>query len=1028
MDETGIPDLDLQELQLADQYNNALPAAEDDVPTVEFEREEDDDVVITETPAESSAMSCPTSRRPLGAFIGPDSSEPIPHERVEELHPNKFKMAVGLYCIQNAVSRTQYDSLLEIFKMLGPHKDISRLPESLSTLKRHTMGQLPLLQQRKASIRLIPEKLPTLSADKKGKKRKKENPENSAPREDLIFFDPEHLFKAFLSSDEFRAKMHIGMAEFVDSPTEMWHSHSWAASVRTTSGQFAHYPGGETLLPSDFINYKCGQNGCKCGRTEYVHIGRIYEVGIDKRGKEPTNAITLKIQEVLRHDELDKYGITVDTLTPHVRNHELLFVNNFFFLPEDSVVSRIQVMLDYAFKDNKGQGERQIGKQLFIRWIITPGSSGASFDIRPLCLSHPHRAELELREFTRQSIVNNFDCKNNGQVPCYSVPLLTFIDGFGLYRNSYRSIMGIYLIMASLTFRERNRRSNVLQLTLGPHGNNFEDMIEALQCLYPLDSGVYTEIKGQKCFVCIFTLCYLGDMPQQQENAGFKTQRANLGCRFCFITADERHNLDYDVIKNGRYHNQTSQLRRNWIAKATKREQDAYATEWGLGDSLPLAKISPALDLILTRPIDPAHSEYNGLSRRMHALLVEAILSPVGAKIYAAYLRLFPFPQTWPRLQSPTHHLKSYSLSDHGRWSCIIPGLLRCWLRGKYIQPHFLQRLQLNGRDPLQTIVAAYGAMARSNTLLMSDSIATSDRANFEAIVKEGRKQYQLLLQITVEAFNANPRSRSTSIGSLATHSQSLYQSRATISSNAMGGSRPAARLTTEEKEQRSKKAVEYANEQNRPNFHTALHLKAMMEEYGMPSNCNVLIGEEKHRESKKHVYSTNHSNVERQLLRRQNFQQTIRLILLKSFETSDPGLTALMLDIYQDAPTLFESLLPKSELATRGEDGDEDNLDVMKIEEDPDHKNPKTIGRLKPAYVTDFLDLPTRSSNTALPPVFLRMLQGAYTDDHGMPGIFHFGTRAIQWAQKVSFYDRSVLLNPYSSSDYSPPFIKSFR
>ncbi|OXV05983.1 hypothetical protein Egran_06249, partial [Elaphomyces granulatus] len=36
--------------------------------------------------------------------------------------------------------------------------------------------------------------------------------------------------------------------------------------------------------------------------------------------------------------------------------------------------------------------------------------------------------------------------------------------------------MGIYLMVAALTFRERNRRANVLPLTLGPHGNNFEDI------------------------------------------------------------------------------------------------------------------------------------------------------------------------------------------------------------------------------------------------------------------------------------------------------------------------------------------------------------------------------------------------------------------------------------------------------------------------------------------------------------------------------------------------------------------------
>jgi hypothetical protein len=58
---------------------------------------------------------------------------------------------------------------------------------------------------------------------------------------------------------------------------------------------------------------------------------------------------------------------------------------------------------------------------------------------------------------------------------------MTFIDGFGLYRNAYRSIMGIYLIPAALSFQERARRANVFPLTLGPHGSNFADVIGAMK-------------------------------------------------------------------------------------------------------------------------------------------------------------------------------------------------------------------------------------------------------------------------------------------------------------------------------------------------------------------------------------------------------------------------------------------------------------------------------------------------------------------------------------------------------------------
>ena len=121
--------------------------------------------------------------------------------------------------------------------------------------------------------------------------------------------------------------------------------------------------------------------------------------------------------------------------------------------------------------------------------------------------------------------------------------------------------MGLYEIPAALNARDRMRRANVLPITLGPHGSNFEDVVQALQPLIPLDQGILLYVKGVQTNVCVFTLCFTGDMPPQQENFGFKTQRAIKGCRFCFIGEEERGNLAYGVVKNGRFHHQTVEMR-----------------------------------------------------------------------------------------------------------------------------------------------------------------------------------------------------------------------------------------------------------------------------------------------------------------------------------------------------------------------------------------------------------------------------------------------------------------------------------
>ena len=53
-------------------------------------------------------------------------------------------------------------------------------------------------------------------------------------------------------------------------------------------------------------------------------------------------------------------------------------------------------------------------------------------------------------------------------------------------------------VFSGLSFQERARHANVILLTLGPHGSNFADVVDALRAgLIPLDRGIETEINGE---------------------------------------------------------------------------------------------------------------------------------------------------------------------------------------------------------------------------------------------------------------------------------------------------------------------------------------------------------------------------------------------------------------------------------------------------------------------------------------------------------------------------------------------------
>lgn len=383
---------------------------------------------------------------------------------------------------------------------------------------------------------------------------------------------------------------------------------------------------------------------------------------------------------------------------------------------------------------------------------------------------------------------------------CLSVPYQLFIDGFGLYRNMYRSVMGIYMIPACLSAVDRAKETNVYPITLGPHGSNFHDVIATLKRLSVLESGINTtqhNLRSEEPRLVAFCSAYLGDMPQQQDNSGFKRPTARRSCRNCFIQDTNRDDLDYDTRRMGRYHHHTLSTR-DCIERKPRSERDELLKEYGLAlQQTPLLSIAPSLNLDTFFPSDPCHSEYAGISKLAHSLLVNTILSKKGQDEYAWQLQRFRFPFGWGRLQSPIHHLESYQLQEHARASVILPLLLRCCLRKTWIMSTFWSALSKTYQSPIDAIVQVFANIAKSNSVLVSQKISAEDRINLLDIIQRARLGLQTLLEIAATA-SKNPESF---------------------------------------------RAIKY-----RPNMHIGIHYPKQANEYAVPNNCNVLAGENKHR------------------------------------------------------------------------------------------------------------------------------------------------------------------------------------
>ena len=158
---------------------------------------------------------------------------------------------------------------------------------------------------------------------------------------------------------------------------------------------------------------------------------------------------------------------------PMTENKVLLCWDQIFYIPESAIYYREDVELDYESRIRGHvipleQNDNRIPtpKGYYTRRIIEDPYDKKR--ISQLYYSYLIRRELELKLWGREYFENQ-DITTSTR--CISVLIQMFINGFGVYRNSYRSLIGFYTILARFTVWEKNRQANVFPITLSPHGS-----------------------------------------------------------------------------------------------------------------------------------------------------------------------------------------------------------------------------------------------------------------------------------------------------------------------------------------------------------------------------------------------------------------------------------------------------------------------------------------------------------------------------------------------------------------------------
>lgn len=801
---------------------------------------------------------------------GPDDpSEPV-HHSPRPFNMSPFLFAFALWEKKHNISRTAHSHLLEVFRLATSLEDFQRIPQRKDTLSRQMRSVLPLSTLRQSTVKLDQTQMAS----------------RTRPDTTVLGFDMESLAVNLLSSSTISGKVYRGFAQIVDGPVlEPWQARWWGESVRSTSGKFFQYADGGPILPSDFVYWRCPPAEpvwpCTSGQCRDLHLGRVQYCGIDARTGHPHNA-TVKIQRVFRRSDLPAAWQAAMARTVAIGlgtgSTELVMeVNNDFSLYPAHIVRYLPgVVLDYKF--NPTDPDHQVITDPFvIRYVFDPVAGGP----RPIRLTSPHRAELEIGNHGRDTIINRFVGDDR-----ISLPWALFCDAFGLYNNMYRATMGFYL--TGLFFGEwlRGKREGIFPLTLGPHGTDLADIVQSLFHIRSLDFGKNLKICGRDVFVCSFIAYTTGDMPSQSKLSGSKGHQALLPCRSCNIPIEHRANLEYDIVKNGRYHMQHLDNITFVQGLSSKRAKEQAEKRLGVLCSgelmVSITKLFPALDVIRSHPIDAAHSEFAGIAR----VMLDILFMPDGLLLESARTELatvyqnFAFPPGWSGLQNPKTHRGSYKMNEHARSSILTPVILRCWLQPCHVRPdlHELlvrfapQFLDTSLRFPYNLaavkgsdwIIAAFWSFALSVLTIFGRNVTDLSR-DFARVTLHGRKAVQFLFHVLGEAkrlaaIRSDEKRQKTDAQKLRSASRLSGAATASAVIHAPSGlsalptqsvppppSAVSIKSTTRQRKSPEQISNEYFNMKGLPNIHQILHLPLDDAEYG----CRLTLtftGETKHK------------------------------------------------------------------------------------------------------------------------------------------------------------------------------------
>ncbi|RPA80685.1 hypothetical protein BJ508DRAFT_327023 [Ascobolus immersus RN42] len=450
-------------------------------------------------------------------------------------------------------------------------------------------------------------------------------PSKREPYKPCYFIDKLELLQLFYKNPVIRSQLYTGRQRLVDFARNLYEARIWGESAMLMFGKYVFYrlqsSGATTsvgldepMLPGDIIYYK--------GHGNVERLGRIRQIVEDHRSATKNKGSVLAVVEnIVRVSELpDQPGVTRADYDNLIQNGFNVHGRTVIPKPDDYVmlenpvynvpVSRILYRIQAVYTDGPDEISLLSGPRssrpdvLRIRYILR---TVHRFSFRTAVHRHHLRAEMEIANYKggRRAFIMDFVLEVRGRV--YVMATMMFIDGFGLYQ------MGVYIILAGMDIHMRRSHKNWFTLMVGSMGTTTYDAAEILR---PAAKRLW---EGKDMVLFAFDIAMLGDMPQQNKNAGIVGPTG-----YCLASREDRLDLSYDANVFGRYHHIENQKRDRICKAKTKGLQTFLYTRAGMVEAGSVFTAGqPAFDPQRMLPTDPCHIVSHGIGRQMHNILVE---------------------------------------------------------------------------------------------------------------------------------------------------------------------------------------------------------------------------------------------------------------------------------------------------------------------------------------------------------------------------------------------------------------------